>query len=150
MGACLATDDAASGMIAGVHGTTFGGNPLAMAVGNAVLDVVLEPGFLDEVKRKALLLKQGLAAVADEFPDVIEGIRGAGLMAGIKCRMPAATVNLALREEKMLAAPAGDNVIRLLPPLIVSDDEIRTAVDRIRAAAASLSAATAARASAAE
>ena len=150
MGACLATDDAASGMIAGVHGTTFGGNPLAMAVGNAVLDVVLEPGFLDEVKRKALLLKQGLAAVADEFPDVIEGIRGAGLMAGIKCRMPAATVNLALREEKMLAAPAGDNVIRLLPPLIVSDDEIRTAVDRIRAAAASLSAASAARASAAE
>ena len=150
MGACLATDDAASGMIAGVHGTTFGGNPLAMAVGNAVLDVVLEPGFLDEVKRKALLLKQGLAAVADEFPDVIEGIRGAGLMAGIKCRMPAATVNLALREEKMLAAPAGDNVIRLLPPLIVSDDEIRTAVDRIRAAAASLSTASAARASAAE
>ena len=150
MGACLATDDAASGMIAGVHGTTFGGNPLAMAVGNAVLDVVLEPGFLDEVKRKALLLKQGLAAVADEFPDVIEGIRGAGLMAGIKCRMPAATVNLALREEKMLAAPAGDNVIRLLPPLIVSDDEIRTAVERIRSAAASLSTATAARASAAE
>ena len=150
MGACLATDDAASGMIAGVHGTTFGGNPLAMAVGNAVLDVVLEPGFLDEVKRKALLLKQGLAAVADEFPDVIEGIRGAGLMAGIKCRMPAATVNLALREEKMLAAPAGDNVIRLLPPLIVSDEEIRTAVDRIRAAAASLSTASAARASAAE
>ena len=150
MGACLATDDAASGMIAGVHGTTFGGNPLAMAVGNAVLDVVLEPGFLDEVKRKALLLKQGLAAVADEFPDVIEGIRGAGLMAGIKCRMPAATVNLALREEKMLAAPAGDNVIRLLPPLIVSDEEIRTAVERIRAAAASLSTASAARASAAE
>ena len=150
MGACLATEDAASGMIAGVHGTTFGGNPLAMAVGNAVLDVVLEPGFLDEVKRKALLLKQGLAAVADEFPDVIEGIRGAGLMAGIKCRMPAATVNLALREEKMLAAPAGDNVIRLLPPLIVSDEEIRTAVERIRAAAASLSTASAARASAAE
>ena len=150
MGACLATADAASGMIAGVHGTTFGGNPLAMAVGNAVLDVVLEPGFLDEVKRKALLLKQGLAAVADEFPDVIEGIRGAGLMAGIKCRMPAATVNLALREEKMLAAPAGDNVIRLLPPLIVSDEEIRTAVERIRAAAASLSTASAARASAAE
>ena len=150
MGACLATDDAASGMIAGVHGTTFGGNPLAMAVGNAVLDVVLEPGFLDEVKRKALLLKQGLAAVADEFPDVIEGIRGAGLMAGIKCRLPAATVNLALREEKMLAAPAGDNVIRLLPPLIVSDEEIRTAVERIRAAAASLSTASAARASAAE
>ena len=140
MGACLATDDAASGMIAGVHGTTFGGNPLAMAVGNAVLDVVLEPGFLDEVKRKALLLKQGLAAVADEFPDVIEGIRGAGLMAGIKCRMPAATVNLALREEKLLAAPAGDNVIRLLPALTVTDADIREALDRIRAGAAAVSA----------
>ncbi|TIP98338.1 MAG: aminotransferase class III-fold pyridoxal phosphate-dependent enzyme, partial [Mesorhizobium sp.] len=70
VGACLATDEAAVGMTAGVHGTTFGGNPLAMAVGNAVLDVVLEDGFLDDVQRKALLLKQGLAGVADEFPDV--------------------------------------------------------------------------------
>ena len=73
MGACLATDEAAVGMTAGVHGTTFGGNPLAMAVGNAVLDVVLDDGFLDDVARKALLLKQGLAAIADEFPDVDRG-----------------------------------------------------------------------------
>ena len=86
MGACLATDEAAAGMTAGVHGTTFGGNPLAMAVGNAVLDVVLEDGFLEEVSRKALLMKQGLAAIADEFPDVIEDIRGVGLMLGLKCR----------------------------------------------------------------
>ena len=78
MGACLATDAAAVGMTPGVHGTTFGGNPLAMAVGNAVLDVVLADGFLADVSRKALLFKQGLAAIADEFPDVIEGIRGDG------------------------------------------------------------------------
>ena len=139
MGACLATDEAATGMTAGVHGTTFGGNPLAMAVGNAVLDVVLADGFLDEVSRKALLMKQGLAGVADEFPDVIEGIRGLGLMLGLKCAMPNGKVNMALRDEKLLAVPAGDNVVRLLPPLVVSDEEIRDGVERIRAAAKGLS-----------
>ncbi|HHZ09477.1 MAG TPA: aspartate aminotransferase family protein [Rhizobiales bacterium] len=132
MGACLATDAAAVGMTPGVHGTTFGGNPLAMAVGNAVLDVVLADGFLDEVSRKALLLKQGLAAIADEFPSVIEEIRGIGLMLGVKCRLPNAAVNMALREEKLLAVPAGDNVLRLLPPLTATDDEIREALRRIR------------------
>src|SRR5690606_6460603 len=84
MGACLATEEAAKGMTAGVHGTTFGGNPLAMAVGNAVLDVVLEDGFLDDVSRKSLLIKQGLASVADEFPGVIEEIRGTGLLFGVR------------------------------------------------------------------
>lgn len=133
LAACLATDAAASGMTAGVHGTTFGGNPLAMAVGNAVLDVVLAPGFLDEVTRKALLLKQGLAAIADEFPSVIEGIRGSGLLLGLKCRMPNTKVNAALRDEKLLTVPAGDNVIRLLPPLTITDDEIREGLARIRA-----------------
>ena len=139
MGACLATDDAAMGMTAGVHGTTFGGNPLAMAVGNAVLDIVLGDGFLDDVNRKALLLKQGLAAIADEFPDVVEGIRGIGLLLGLKCKQPNIKVNGALRDEKLLAAPAGDNVLRLLPPLTVTDEEIRIALDRIRAGAKSLS-----------
>ena len=139
MGACLATDDAAVGMTTGVHGTTFGGNPLAMAVGNAVLDVVLADGFLDEVNRKALVMKQGLAAIADEFPDVVEGIRGIGLMLGLKCGQPNAMMNGALREEKLLAVPAGDNVIRLLPPLTVTDDDMRVALDRIRAGAMSLS-----------
>ena len=139
MGACLATDEAASGMTPGVHGTTFGGNPLAMAVGNAVLDVVLADGFLDEVSRKALLLKQGLASIADEFPSVIEEIRGAGLMIGIRCRVPNAKLTAAFLDEKLLAVQAGDNVIRLLPPLIVSDDEIRDALDRIRAGARALS-----------
>ncbi|PSJ60329.1 aspartate aminotransferase family protein [Pseudaminobacter soli (ex Li et al. 2025)] len=139
VGACLATAEAAAGMTAGVHGTTFGGNPLAMAVGNAVLDVVLEDGFLAEVQRKALLMKQGLAAVADEFPDVIEGVRGSGLMLGLKCKMPNTKVNAALRDQKLLAVPAGDNVIRLLPPLTVSDEEIRDALERIRSAAKGLS-----------
>ncbi|MDH4986168.1 aspartate aminotransferase family protein [Aminobacter anthyllidis] len=143
MGACLATEEAASAMTAGVHGTTFGGNPLAMAVGNAVLDVVLEEGFLDEVSRKALLIKQGLAAIADEFPDVIEGIRGSGLMLGLKCTMPNTKVNMALRDHKLLAVPAGDNVIRLLPPLTTSDADIQEALARIRAGAASLSKAAA-------
>ena len=138
MGACLATDEAAKGMTAGVHGTTFGGNPLAMAVGNAVLDVVLEPGFLDEVNRKALLFKQGLAAIADEYPQVIEDIRGTGLMLGLKCAMPNGKVNMALRDQQLLAVPAGDNVVRLLPPLTVTDAEIQDALRRIRAAAKGL------------
>ncbi|CAM5543318.1 acetylornithine/N-succinyldiaminopimelate aminotransferase [Aquamicrobium terrae] len=144
MGACLATDAAAEGMTAGVHGTTFGGNPLAMAVGNAVLDVVLEEGFLDEVVRKALLFKQGLAAIADEFPQVIEEIRGAGLMLGLKCAMPNGKVNQALRDQHLLAVPAGENVIRLLPPLNVADEDIGEALKRIRAAAQGLADAVAA------
>ncbi|APH73436.1 aspartate aminotransferase family protein [Aquibium oceanicum] len=138
LGACLSTDEAAVGMTAGVHGTTFGGNPLAMAVGNAVLDVVLEEGFLDEVSRKSLLFKQGLAAIADEYPSVIEEIRGVGLILGIKCRIPNAGVNMAFREEKLLTVPGGDNVVRLLPPLTVTDEEIRTGLERIRAAASKL------------
>jgi len=143
VGACLATEEAAKGMTAGVHGTTFGGNPLAMAVGNAVLDVLLEEGFLEEVSRKALLMKQGLAAVADEFPDVISEIRGTGLMLGVKCTMPNTKVNMALRDQKLLAVPAGENVLRLLPPLTTTDAEIQEALARIRAGAASLSKAAA-------
>ncbi|MGB3500226.1 MAG: aspartate aminotransferase family protein [Mesorhizobium sp.] len=141
VGACLATEKAAAGMTPGTHGTTFGGNPLAMAVGNAVLDVVLADGFLDEVARKGLLLKQNLAAVADEFPAVIEEVRGSGLMAGLKCRMPNGDVNAAIRDEKMLLAPAGENVLRLLPALTITDEEIREGANRIRAAASRLTAA---------
>jgi acetylornithine/N-succinyldiaminopimelate aminotransferase len=140
MGACLATDEAAGGMTAGVHGTTFGGNPLAMAVGNAVLDVVLEDGFLEDVQRKALLAKQGLASIVDEFPAVFEEVRGEGLMLGLKCKLPNGTVNAAFRDHNLLAAPAGDNVVRLLPPLNVSDEDIRIALDAIRASAKSLAA----------
>ena len=143
MGACLATDAAAVGMTAGVHGTTFGGNPLAMAVGNAVLDVVLDDGFLDEVGHKGLLMKQGLAAIADEFPEIVEDIRGIGLMLGLKCVAPNTRVSGALRDQKVLSVPAGDNVVRLLPPLVISEDEIRIGLDRIRSGVRSLARATA-------
>jgi acetylornithine/N-succinyldiaminopimelate aminotransferase len=139
VGACLASEEAASGMVPGVHGTTFGGNQLAMAVGNAVLDVVLEDGFLDDVVRKANMMKQGLAEIADTYPDVVEDIRGEGLMLGLKCKMPNTVVNARLRDEHLLAVPAGDNVVRLLPPLTLTDDEIREGVERIRKAAQSLS-----------
>ena len=138
VGACFATEEAASGMVAGTHGTTYGGNPLAMAVANAVLDVMLEDGFLEEVGRKALLLKQGLGSVVDEFPHVFEGVRGHGLMLGLKCRALNSTVNAALRAEHLLLAPAGDNVLRLLPPLTVTDADIREAVERLRAAASTI------------
>lgn len=141
VGACLATDRAAMGMTAGVHGTTFGGNPLAMAVGNAVLDVVLEDGFLEGVRDRSLIAKQALASVVDEYPQVFEEVRGTGLMLGLKCKAANTAVNAAMRGEHLLAVPAGDNVIRLLPPLTVSDEEIREAVSRIRSAAAKVAAA---------
>lgn len=138
VGACLSTDEACASMTPGTHGTTFGGNLLAMAVGNAVLDVVLEPGFMDEVQRKALIFKQKLASVADSYPTVFEEVRGQGLMLGLKCRAPNTEVTAALRDENMLVVPAGDNVIRLLPPLIVGDDDIAIAIARIETAAATL------------
>jgi acetylornithine/N-succinyldiaminopimelate aminotransferase len=102
-----------------------------MAVGNAVLDVVFADGFLEEVQRKANIFKQGLAAIADEFPSVVEGIRGVGLMLGLKCVLPNARVNAALRDQKVLGVPAGDNVVRLLPPLTITEDEIRIGLQRI-------------------
>ena len=134
MGACLATADAASGMTVGVHGTTFGGNPLAMAVGNAVLDVVLAPGFVDNVARLGLLLRQRLAELKDRHPGIIEEIRGEGLMVGVKLRTPNVEFAAAARAHKLLVIPAGDNVVRLLPPLVISDDELAEGVRRLDAA----------------
>ena len=141
MAACLATEDAASGMVPGVHGTTFGGNPLAMAVGNAVLDVVLEDGFLEHVREVGLVFKQGLAELKDRYPGVISEIRGEGLMLGIKANVPASDLFVAMREEKLLSVPAGDNVIRLLPPLTVTVEEAREGLARLGRAAEKLSAA---------
>ena len=141
MGACLATEEAAKGMTTGVHGTTYGGNPLAMAVGNAVLDVVLADGFLEHVQKMALLLKQGLASISDRYPDVVADVRGRGLLVGLKSVVPNTTLVQALRDQHLLAVGAGDNVIRLLPPLVVSEDEIRAALSRVEAAAEQLSAA---------
>ncbi|GGE30367.1 acetylornithine aminotransferase [Agaricicola taiwanensis] len=134
MGACLATTEAASGMTAGVHGTTFGGNPLAMAVGNAVLDVVLAPGFLEHIRSVGLRLKQQLASIADRHPSVVAELRGEALMLGLRCLIPPADVVAAFRDEKLLAIPAGDNVVRLLPPLVITEEEAAEAARRIDAA----------------
>jgi acetylornithine/N-succinyldiaminopimelate aminotransferase len=131
VGACLGTAEAAKGMTAGSHGSTFGGNPLAMAAGNAVLDVVLAPAFLDRVRRNALLLKQRVAELKDRHPHVIAEIRGEGLLTGLRTVIPNGQVVDALRAEKLLTVAAGDNVVRLLPPLIVTDAEIAEAVARI-------------------
>ena len=131
MGACLATEKAAAGMTAGSHGSTFGGNPLATAVGNAVLDVVLAPGFLDGVQQRALYLKQRLARLKDEHPAVIEDIRGMGLMIGIKCKVPNTALQAAAMDQHLLTIGAGDNVLRLLPPLVVTDADIDEAVNRL-------------------
>jgi acetylornithine/N-succinyldiaminopimelate aminotransferase len=134
LGACLATAEAAKGMTAGSHGSTFGGNPLAMAVGGAVLDVVLAPGFLESVRRTALLFKQKLAAIQDRYPSVIAEIRGEGLLVGLRAVPPSSELVDALRAEKVITVAAGDNIVRLLPPLIVTEAEIAEAVRRIERA----------------
>jgi acetylornithine/N-succinyldiaminopimelate aminotransferase len=138
VGACLATEAAAVGMIAGTHGSTFGGNPLSMAVANGVLDIVLEDGFLERVRAKGLKLKQKLAMLADENSDIIETVRGEGLMLGIKCKCPNTDLVAALLDQQLLTVGAGDNVVRLLPPLVVDDTHIEEAVAAISAACAAL------------
>jgi len=138
VGACLTTEAVGSAMTAGSHGSTFGGNPLAMAVGNAVLDVVLEDGFLDHVSQMSLRLKQRLAALKDEHGDIVEEVRGQGLMLGLKCKLPNQKLVEALRAERMLTVQAGDNVVRLLPPLIVGEAEIELAAEKLEAACAAL------------
>lgn len=136
MGACLATQEAASAMVPGTHGSTFGGNPLAMAVGNAVLDVVLEDGFLETVRARAGDLSQSLGALVELHPDVFSQVRGeGGLLMGLKCVAPVAEVVTAARAEGLLLVGAGDNVVRLLPPLIVTRDDIAFAMDALEAAA---------------
>ncbi|MGH6728003.1 MAG: aspartate aminotransferase family protein [Pseudolabrys sp.] len=138
VGACLATAEASNGMTAGTHGSTFGGNPLAMAVGNAVLDVITADGFLDNVKRNALVLKQKLAELKDRYAAVIAEVRGEGLLIGLRMVPPASEMVDELRREKMIALGAGDNVVRLLPPLIIGATEIAEAVARIDRACARL------------
>ena len=140
IGACLATADAAAGMTPGSHGSTFGGNPLAVAAANAVLDVMLKPGFFEHVRKMSLLLKQKLAAVIDRHPAVLAEVRGEGLLIGVKAVVPSADLVTALREQHLLTVGAGDNVVRLLPPLIVNEAEIEEAVQRLDRACAALSA----------
>jgi acetylornithine/N-succinyldiaminopimelate aminotransferase len=131
VGAVMATERAAVGMTPGTHGTTYGGNPLAMAVGNAVLDVLLAPGFLAQVEAAGRRLQDGLAALARRCPDAVEEVRGMGLMMGLKPRAPAAEVIAALRAQGLLTVPAADNVIRLLPPLVVEDAHVDEALEII-------------------
>jgi acetylornithine/N-succinyldiaminopimelate aminotransferase len=138
IGACLATAEAGKGMTAGTHGSTFGGNPLAMAVANAVLDVVLAPGFLEQVRHNSLLLRQRLAEIHDRYGSLIAEVRGEGLLLGLRTQIPNGELVNALRAENLLTIAAGDNVVRLLPPLIVSEAEIADAVARIDRACAAL------------
>jgi acetylornithine/N-succinyldiaminopimelate aminotransferase len=128
LGACLATNEAAKGMTPGTHGTTYGGNPLAMAVGNAVIDVMLADGFLENVQHSALQFKQGLASLIDRYPDIFADVRGSGLLCGVKCVVPNMQLMNALRDHNMLTVVAGDNALRLLPPLTVTAEEIRLAL----------------------
>jgi len=143
IGACLATADAAKGMTAGTHGSTFGGNPLALAAANAVLDVVMAPEFLDRTRHMALLLKQRLAELKDRHPAVIAEVRGEGFLIGLRALVPAAELVDATRDEKLLTVAAGENVVRLLPPLIVGEEEIGEAMARLDAAATKIEAALA-------
>ncbi len=135
VGACLATERAALGMTAGVHGTTFGGNPLAMAIGNAVLDVILAPGFLDHVIAAAEKFRHGLAQIVADYPAVYAEVRGQGLLSGLRCVVPNGEVQTRLREHGLLTVAAGDNVVRLLPPLTIGDTEIQEALAAIKAVA---------------
>ena len=146
VGACLTTEAVGRHMTAGSHGSTYGGNPLAMAVGNAVLDVVLGEGFLEGVRHKSLIMRQKLAGLVDRYPTVLKDVRGEGLLLGLECRVPNTELVAAMRAEKMLAVVAADNVVRLLPPLTIADEEMAEAETRLEAALAAL----AARAEAAE
>lgn len=139
LGACLATAKAAKGMTPGTHGSTFGGNPLAMAAGSAVLDVLLQPGFLDHVVTIGNILKQGLAAIIDCYPDVVCDISGKGLLVGVKCVLPNTELIAACRDEKLLTVGAGANVMRILPPLNVTEEEIRDGLHRLEQAVAKIS-----------
>jgi acetylornithine/N-succinyldiaminopimelate aminotransferase len=138
VGAFLTSKEAGKGITAGTHGSTFGGNPLAMAAGNATLDVMLEPGFLDRVKRIGLLFKQRLAEIKDRYPGIIAEVRGEGLMLGLRCVVPNTQLVDALRDERMLAVGAGENVVRLVPPLIVSEEEVGQAMGMLDRACARL------------
>ena len=138
LGALLATEEAAQGMTAGTHGSTYGGNPLAMAVGNAVMQIVADDAFLTEVNRKAGLFRQKLEGLIASHPGVFELVRGTGLMLGLKCKVANTDVVQAAYAQHLLTVPAADNAVRLLPPLTITDDEIGEAVNRLDAAATSL------------
>lgn len=142
LGAFLTTREAGKGMTAGTHGTTYGGNPLATAIGNAVLDVVLSEGFLDKVSQTGLLLRQRLAELQDRHGAVIAEVRGEGLLIGLRIadRIPNGDFTAAVRDQHMLVIPAGENVVRLLPPLTIGEAEIEEAMKRLDAACRTIAA----------
>ncbi len=138
VGACLATENAASGIVAGTHGSTFGGNPMAMAVSNAVLDIVLEDGFLDQVRATGESISGRLSRLAEDYPGVVELIRGQGMMWGIKCKVPNVELANRLIDKGLLVILAADNVVRLLPPLIIDESHLDEAFGIIEASCAEL------------
>jgi acetylornithine/N-succinyldiaminopimelate aminotransferase len=140
LGAVLATEAAAAGMTAGTHGSTYGGNPLACAVGAAVMEIVADPAFLDSVNRKAGALRQKLEGLVASHPEVFEGVRGSGLMLGLKCRLANLDVVKAGYDAGVLTVAAADNVVRILPPLTITEDEIAEALTRLDRAASALAA----------
>ncbi|MFT6526730.1 MAG: acetylornithine/N-succinyldiaminopimelate aminotransferase [Celeribacter sp.] len=138
LGALLATQNAASGMVAGTHGSTYGGNPLGCAVGLKVMNIVSDPAFLAEVNRKAAVFAQKLEGLIAAHSDVFDSLRGQGLMMGLKCKVAPIDVVNAAYGQNLLTVPAADNVVRLLPPLNISDEDIAEAIKRLDAAASSL------------
>ena len=138
LGAVLATENAASGMVAGTHGSTYGGNPLGCAIGLKVMEIVSDPAFLAEVNRKSALLRQKLEGLVSAHPDVFESVRGQGLMLGLKLKIAPADLVGKGYAQGLLTVPAADNVVRLLPALNISDEDISEAVTRLDAAASSL------------
>ncbi|MDX5356923.1 MAG: aspartate aminotransferase family protein [Rhodobacterales bacterium] len=138
LGAVLASEKAASGMVAGTHGSTYGGNPLACAVGCRVMEIVADPAFLAEVNRKGALFRQGLESLIARFPDVFEEVRGQGLILGLKCKVPNTDVVKAGYAAHVLTVPGADNVIRLLPPLNISDADIAEGLARLEQAVQAL------------
>jgi len=142
LGAVLATEDAARGMGAGTHGSTYGGNPLGCAVGAKVLEIVGDPAFLADLNRRAGLLRQGLEGLVASHPDVFAGLRGAGLMMGLVCKAPNTDLVAACYAEELLTVAAADNVVRLLPALNISEEDIGIALSRLDKAAARVSGAT--------
>ncbi len=140
LGACLATKKVAKSMVAGTHGSTYGGNPLACAVGNAVLDRVLAPGFIEHVEEMGHVLSWHMHQLMQKYPDLVQDVRGKGLMVGMKITPPVRDVVKRLQDHKLLAVAAGDNVLRLLPPLIITRDHIEEAFEKIDATLAEVAA----------
>jgi acetylornithine/N-succinyldiaminopimelate aminotransferase len=141
IGAVVATEAVAGPIKPGTHGTTFGGNPLACAAGNAVLDIILAPGFLEQVQARAARLRAGLQALSDEFPTVIQDVRGQGLLIGLKLGLPNTALQAACLREGLMTVGAGDNVLRMAPPLVITEEDCDAALGLLRQAITSLLAA---------